>query len=71
MVIARRNTDQSTLTVVRYDVATARTEPIRQIRIADTSGIFGVDLLATPDGRTMVYNVGRFFTDLYLVEGLQ
>jgi hypothetical protein len=71
IVIGRRSTDQSTLSIVRYDLETARIDPMRQIRISDTSGIFGVDLLATPDGRTVVYNVGRFFNDLYLVEGLR
>jgi Tol biopolymer transport system component len=71
IVIARRSTDQSALAVVRYDVESARIDPIRQIRISDTSGILGVDLLATPDGRTVVYSVGRLFNDLYLVEGLK
>ena len=71
IVIGRTSSDQSAFAVVRYDLDTAKMDPIKQIRISDTSGIFAVDLLATPDGRTVVYNVGRFLNDLYLVEGLK
>jgi hypothetical protein len=31
----------------------------------------GFGLFVTLDGRTVVYNVGRYLTDLYLVEGLK
>jgi eukaryotic-like serine/threonine-protein kinase len=71
MVIARRSADQSAISIVRYDLASARIDPIRQITVSDPTGIFGVDVLVTPDGRTVVYNVGRLFNDLYLVEGLK
>jgi Tol biopolymer transport system component len=71
IVIARKSADGSDVKVVRYDVESARIDLIRQIRISDTSGLRNSGLVATPDGRTVVYSLGRYLTDLYLVEGLK
>jgi hypothetical protein len=58
-------------TLARFDLATSRLDPLRTITLADTSGLRQFGLMASPDGRTVVYNVGRYLTDLYLVEGLK
>ena len=40
-------------------------------KVADATGMRGMSVLVTPDNRTVVYNVNRYLTDLYLVEGLK
>ena len=55
----------------RLDLDSGRLDPLRTIGAADTSGVRQFSLFVTPDGRTVVYNVSRYLTDLYLVEGLR
>ena len=35
------------------------------------SGVMGIIIFLTPDGKSYVYHIGRILTDLYLVEGLK
>ena len=58
-------------TIARYELATGQLDPLRTITLADTSGVQALNLFVTPDGRTVVYHVERYLTDLYLVEGLK
>ena len=69
--IMRRSDDHMSASVVRFDLATGRMQTVRHVTVADTSGGRGLTCIVTPDGRTVVYNVGRYLTDLYLVEGLE
>jgi len=71
LIVARRAPDLTKATLARYELATGRLDPLRTITLADTSGMRRFTLLASPDGPTVVYNVGRYLTDLYLVEGLK
>jgi len=58
--------------VVRVDLATNRTEVVQRISPADPAGVLGRPrVFITPDGRTLVYALQRYLTDLYLVEGLR
>ena len=71
LIVARWTPDRSGATIARLDLETSRLDPMKTIRLADPSGLSGAALLVTPDGRTVVYSVIRFLTDLYLVEGLK
>ena len=71
LIVARWTPDRSGATIARLDLETSRLDPLNTIRLADPSGLSSPALLVTPDGRTVVYNVSRYLTDLYLVEGLK
>jgi Tol biopolymer transport system component len=71
ILIVRRSDDQMSAVIVRFDFATGHTQVVRQVNVVDKSGGRGLSCLVTPDGRTVVYNVARYLTDLYLVEGLE
>jgi Tol biopolymer transport system component len=58
--------------IIRYDLATSHTTPVRQIELSDAAGMSERPwCLITPDGRVIVYVVNRHLTDLYVVEGLR
>jgi Tol biopolymer transport system component len=58
--------------VVRVDLTTNRTDVVQRISPADAAGLLGRPrAFITPDGRTLVYALQRYLTDLYLVEGLR
>jgi len=60
------------VSIVRYDLATSQTTPVRQIELSDTAGMSErAWCQITPDGRVVVYVVNRHLTDLYVVEGLK
>ena len=71
LIVYRWTPDRSVATIAHLDLETNRLDPLKTIRLADMSGVSGVSLFVTPDGRTVVYNVFRYLTDLYLVEGLK
>jgi serine/threonine protein kinase len=55
----------------KLDLATGRSEPWREFRPADPTGVIGVlPWLVTPDGKSYVYSYNRVLSDLYLVDGL-
>jgi Tol biopolymer transport system component len=58
--------------IFRLDLATGRRELWREITPSDPAGIFAsLSAVITPDGKAYAYNVPRFMSDLYLVEGLK
>jgi eukaryotic-like serine/threonine-protein kinase len=57
--------------VFRVEVATGRREPWTTITPQEPAGLWGADLMLTPDGKSYAYNCQRALTDLYLVEGLK
>ena len=71
LIVARRAPDLSGATIVRMDIETGRLETLKTIKVAEASGLRRLTFIVTPDGRTVVYNAGRYLTDLYLVEGLK
>jgi eukaryotic-like serine/threonine-protein kinase len=71
ILIVRESNDQTSAVIVRFDLATGRMQAVREVKIADKSGARGLSCIVTPDVRTVVCNVGRYLTDLYLVEGLK
>ncbi len=71
LIVWRRSPDWLTYAIMRSDLETGRLETLRTVRIGDSSGIRGLGLVTTPDGRTVVHSVTRYLTDLYLVEGLK
>ncbi len=57
--------------IYRFDLATGK-RAVWQEFVADRSGISRKPfVLLTPDGKTRVYTVTRYLTDLYLVQGLK
>jgi hypothetical protein len=58
---------------VRLDLRTGRKSPwlTLELGLGDTSGmgLRGFDI--TPDGRSYLYSYGRFFSDLYVIDGLR
>jgi hypothetical protein len=70
ILIVKQCDDPMSAVIVRFDFATGHKQVVRQVNVADKSGGRGLSCLVTPDGRTVVYNVARYLTDLYFVEGL-
>jgi hypothetical protein len=71
LIVVRRSSDHMSARIVRFDLLTARIQPVRQMNIADKSGGRGLTCIATPDAGTVVCNVARYLTDLYQLEGLR
>lgn len=58
--------------IYRLDTQTGQAELWKEIRLADTVGVTGIDsVLMTPDGKSYVYQYARTLSDLYLAEGLK
>lgn len=58
--------------IYRFDLATRRKQPWRQITPMDPTGINAINTVAlTPDGRTCVYTYDTLLSNLFLVEGLR
>jgi hypothetical protein len=58
--------------IVRFDLATGREEPYRDLAAADPTGV--VDIFGpriTRDGRAYAASYGRVLSDLFVVEGLK
>src|SRR5207244_12595171 len=59
------------LKVYRLDLATGRKELCKGVMPSDAAGIRAFpQIFLTPDGKSYVYQLRRFLSDLYLVEGL-
>ena len=59
------------LKVYRLDLATGRKELWKEVMPSDAAGIRAFpQIFLTPDGKSYVYQLRRFLSDLYLVEGL-
>jgi serine/threonine protein kinase len=58
------------LRVFRLELATGRLQPWKEFSITDIgAGLVGV--LPTPDGQAYVYGYTRYFSDLFIAEGLK
>jgi hypothetical protein len=58
--------------IVRYDLASGRTEPWREIAIADPAGFRQFNrVVLTPDGQSYAYAFWRAISRLYVVRGLK
>ncbi|MGA2264642.1 MAG: hypothetical protein ABSH28_24835 [Acidobacteriota bacterium] len=72
LFVARNLPDRLGTLIVRFDLATGVMTATKQIEPPDAAGMWYRPVCGlTPDGKTMVYEVGRYLTDLYLVEGLK
>lgn len=59
------------LRVERFEIATGKIEPWRELKIADPVGAQAIDNIeVSGDGGVIAYSYRRFLADLYLVEGL-
>ena len=67
-VAHRTNTGWS---VRRYDIATSRETPWREIVANDLAGLRLSQLYVTPDGRSYVHSYSRLLVDLYVAQGLR
>jgi hypothetical protein len=57
--------------VYRLDPSTGRKEFVREIRPADAAGVLSTPhVFMTPDGRSYLYQLQRYLSELYLVNGL-
>ncbi len=58
--------------IVRYDMATGKIEPWKELMVADASGLNSISrFVVTPDGRTYAYSYLRVLSYLQLVDGLK
>jgi Tol biopolymer transport system component/tRNA A-37 threonylcarbamoyl transferase component Bud32 len=69
----RRTLDSRAVEVARFDLATGKRTPVRQIApLPEAAGLGGLgQLLITPDAASYVYGYGIQMSDLYLVKGLR
>jgi len=70
-----RDSELSTVQILRFDIATGRTALVKQLKPADPAGVVGIadgrgELAMTPDGETYLFTYWTFLRNLYLVEGL-
>jgi len=60
------------LRITRRDIASGRSEPWRQIDVADPAGFMQYnDVVITPDGKSYAYTFWRALSRLYVVRGLK
>jgi Tol biopolymer transport system component len=65
-----RTTGIKPLKVYRLDFASGRLDLWREFSVADIgSGLIGV--IPTPDGKSYVYGYDRYFSDLFIAEGIK
>ena len=58
--------------IVRFDLATGKEEPWRDLSPADPTGIVDViTVRVAPDGSSYAFSYGRQLSDLYAIEGLK
>ena len=57
--------------IFRYDIATGRREPWREITVSDPAGVVQFNrIVLTPDGKSYAYTFWRSLSRLYLIHGL-
>ncbi len=60
------------LKIVRYDIASGRREPWKDIQVSDPAGIVQLNtVVVTPDGKSYAYTYFRMLSRLYVVRGLK
>ena len=60
------------LKITRYDIASGRREPWREITVADSAGFVQFNrIVLTPDGKSYAYTFFRSLSRLYVVQGLK
>jgi hypothetical protein len=58
--------------IFRYDIASGRTKPVREITVADPAGAMAfIRIVLSPDGKSYAYTFRRSLSRLYVVEGLK
>ena len=58
--------------IVRYDIASGRTEPWKEIAVTDPAGVVQFNkVVLTPDGKSYAYTFWRDLSRLYVVQGLK
>jgi len=69
----RRTLDSRSVEIARFDLATGKRTPLRQITpLPEAAGMGGIgQLLITPEATSYVYGYGITMSDLYLVKGLR
>ena len=56
----------------RYDMATGRLEPWKELMVADAAGLNSISrAVVTPDGKTYAYSYLRVLSYLQLVDGMK
>ena len=58
------------LKVHRFDLESGRLDPWREFSVTDI-GSGRLDVLPTPDGKSYVYGYDRYFSDLFVAEGVR
>jgi hypothetical protein len=54
------------------DLDSGRREVVAELKPHDSSGVYGIETLATtPDATSYAYHYTQFLSDLYLVDGLR
>jgi eukaryotic-like serine/threonine-protein kinase len=60
------------LKITRVDIATGRREPFKEIIPADPAGAQSIPVIRfSADGKSYAYSLGRWLSDLYVVDGLK
>ncbi|MGA7322003.1 MAG: hypothetical protein WBW98_15940 [Candidatus Sulfotelmatobacter sp.] len=60
------------LQITRVDLATGRRQPFKEIAPADPAGAQSIPSMRfSADGKSYAYALGRFLSDLYVVDGLK
>ena len=58
--------------IFRYDIASGRREPWREIAVTDPTGVMQFNrIVLTPDGKSYAYTFFRSLARLYVVQGLK
>jgi hypothetical protein len=65
-----RTTGIHPLKVSRLDISSGRLELWKEFTLSDL-GPGNVDVITTPDGKSYVYGYSRYFSDLFIVEGIK
>lgn len=69
---ARRPDGSRSAAIFRFDLATGRMEPWKEIAPSDPAGLLGiVPIKITPDGKSYAYGYNRHLNELYVAEGLR
>jgi hypothetical protein len=64
--------EDAPLKITRYDIASGRLEPWREITVADPAGFMSFrKVVLTPDGKSYAYTFWRALSRLYVVHGLK
>jgi serine/threonine protein kinase len=66
------NPEDNPTKIYRFDIQTGEKRFWREVVPSDRTGMLGpIRIFITPDGKSYVYAVGRYISDLYVVDGLK